>query len=184
MGRSFPLGGNSGTSSSHHQGLGQSERQPGGISAGSTTLGPHSSNLANKADPRVDSDLSGSRNAADTAYGSPTGGNSKSANQGSLQQDTALATGMGTAEGLASGTHGHGPESWEHDHQKHGHTYGGDPCGSGETTSTGSTLVSGYVIHVIVNTLPLCLPILHFSDCILLCVCIIDPCQHVRRRSD
>lgn len=23
---------------------------------------------------------------------------------------------------------GHGPESWQHDHQRHGHRYEGDPC--------------------------------------------------------
>jgi hypothetical protein len=43
----------------------------------STTAGPHSSNLANKADPRVDSDLDGSRTAGNTSgeYNS-TGGSS------------------------------------------------------------------------------------------------------------
>ena len=39
---------------------------------GSTTTGPHGSNLVNKADPRVDSDLSGSRGG----YGSNTSGTS------------------------------------------------------------------------------------------------------------
>lgn len=46
---------------------------------GQTTAGPHSSNLGNKVDPRVDSDLDGSRNAgargtAGSGYGSNTTG--------------------------------------------------------------------------------------------------------------
>lgn len=41
-----------------------------------TTAGPHGSNIGNKMDPRVDSDLDGSRNmgARDTGYGSNTTG--------------------------------------------------------------------------------------------------------------
>ena len=50
----------------------------GGASTGSgtTTAGPHSSNLGNKADPRVDSDMDGSRNlgAREPGYGSGTTG--------------------------------------------------------------------------------------------------------------
>ncbi|TGZ77708.1 hypothetical protein EX30DRAFT_366555 [Ascodesmis nigricans] len=45
--------------------------------ATSTTAGPHDSNIANKMDPRVDSDLDGSRNAglrADHNYGQRTAG--------------------------------------------------------------------------------------------------------------
>lgn len=47
-------------------GLGSSTT--GGYGSSNTTAGPHSSNLANKADPRVDSDRDGSR-----GYGSSTG---------------------------------------------------------------------------------------------------------------
>jgi hypothetical protein len=40
-----------------------------GLTGQYDTAGPHSSNLANKADPRVDSDLDGSRNAGAASYG-------------------------------------------------------------------------------------------------------------------
>ena len=39
---------------------------------------------------------------------------------------------------------GYGPESWEHEHQQHGHLYGGDPCESREIGSQGGPhFVSG-----------------------------------------
>ena len=39
---------------------------------------------------------------------------------------------------------GYGPESWEHEHQQHGHQYGGDPCESGEISGRGGPhFVSG-----------------------------------------
>lgn len=57
-----------------------------------TTAGPHSSNLANKADPRIDSDLDGSRNlgaasgatgnSAYTGTGTHTAGHNTSSNHG------------------------------------------------------------------------------------------------------
>ncbi|KAF2397373.1 hypothetical protein EJ06DRAFT_457368, partial [Trichodelitschia bisporula] len=40
-----------------------------GYGAGSNNAGPHSSSLANKLDPRVDSDMDGSRNAGASTYG-------------------------------------------------------------------------------------------------------------------
>jgi hypothetical protein len=49
----------------------------GGYSS-NTTAGPHSSNLANKVDPRVDSDLSGSHTAGGAGYGSTHTGTSHS----------------------------------------------------------------------------------------------------------
>ena len=95
---------------------------------GSTTAGPHSSNLANKADPRVDSDLSGA--TGNTGYRSTTGAGPSYSNQGSLGRD-ATGTGVGTtASGTTSGV-GYGPESWQHDHQRHGHQFEGDPCETG-----------------------------------------------------
>jgi len=46
-----------GTSTGHHHGTGAGTGVMGtGMGTGSTNYGPHSSNLANKADPRVDSD--------------------------------------------------------------------------------------------------------------------------------
>lgn len=41
--------------------------------SGSTTAGPHSSNLANRADPRVDSDLDGSKGVGSSTKGSGSG---------------------------------------------------------------------------------------------------------------
>lgn len=70
-----------------------SRESPSGIGLGSsnignasTTAGPHSSDLANKADPRVDSDLDGSRTAGNTtgAYG-PTG---RSSMPGAFESDS------------------------------------------------------------------------------------------------
>lgn len=132
-GRSFPLGGSSASDG-----------------YGSTTGGPHSSKLANQADPRVDSD--GSRTTANAGYGSTSGGygsgtgaTPSSGNQGSLGRD-ALGTGVGT-RAVGSGTSagiGYGPESWQHEHQHHGHQYEGDPCETGAVGSQeGPHFVSG-----------------------------------------
>ena len=163
-GRSFPLGGHSNPTSGSQYPSGEAVSYPEGGAVGSTTAGPHSSNLANKADPRVDSDLDGSRTVGSTGLGSGTGPSASSANQGSLGRDPALAsetgygndmtsaTGTGTGTGTRSGTGigtetgtragiGSGigagaglggPESWEHGHNRHGHTYEGDPCAAGE----------------------------------------------------
>ena len=73
-----------------------------------TTAGPHSSNLANKADPRVDSDRDGSRNmgAAQPGYDSRSGGTGTSMGTG---YDGTTGSGYGdrsSGTGLAgSGTH-------------------------------------------------------------------------------
>jgi hypothetical protein len=40
-----------------------------GAGVGSTNYGPHSSNVANKLDPRVDSDADGSNNLGAASYG-------------------------------------------------------------------------------------------------------------------
>ena len=134
-GRSFPLGGNS----SSNMGSGYPS-----TTTGSTTAGPHSSNLANKADPRVDSDLDGSRNMGATGLGSGTGSSVGTTHQGHLGRDATVGAGAVSATGLAerefrgdsgitsSGVPtgaGYGPESWEHDHSRHGHQFEGDPCG-------------------------------------------------------
>ncbi|KAL8985054.1 MAG: hypothetical protein Q9205_001145 [Flavoplaca limonia] len=107
----------------------------GGASSGTSTSGPHDSNLANKADPRVDSDRDGSHGVGGTSgFGSGTGAIPGSAHQGDLSQsglggssggNTGVATGAATGVPLPKG---YGEESWSHDHLKHGHEYGGDPC--------------------------------------------------------
>lgn len=105
-GRSFPLG--------------------GAAAAGTTTSGPHTSNLANKADPRVDSDRDGSGGLGSTGgYGTGTGATAGSVHQGDLSRSGAGATGATTGE---SNPIGYSEKTWAHDHGAHGHEYVGDPC--------------------------------------------------------
>lgn len=119
--------------------------------------------MANKADPRVDSDLDGSRTAGNAGLGSGTGHTASSTNQGSFGRDATLASGAGagtgmpsgtktgsdvtsgtrTGTGMTSGTSGYVPDSWSHDHGRHGHTYEGDPCETGESAPTGALHTSG-----------------------------------------
>ena len=89
-----------------------------------------------------------------TGMGSGAGAATASTHQGHLGRDAAIGAGaVGTAglaehelhgnrattgsgltgsgaigSGLTTGA-GYGPESWEHDHAKHGHQFAGDPCG-------------------------------------------------------
>ena len=86
--------------------------------AGTTNTGPHSSSLANKADPSVDSDLDGSR----TAGTSGVTGSAPIASQP-----------MG--EGNTS-PRGYGPEAWERDNH-HDHAFKGDPCHGKEEPTPG-----------------------------------------------
>ena len=88
---------------------------------GSSMAGPYSSNLGNKTDPRVDSDGS---NPGD--HRSATGATQSSHNSGSLGHDT--GAGAGAVGSGNTRTIGYGPESWQHEHQRHGHRYEGDPC--------------------------------------------------------
>lgn len=142
-GRSFPLGGHSTTTSSSEFPSGSTGKP------GSTPTGPHSSNYANKADPRVDSDLDGSSTVGNTGYestatgyGSGTGPRTESAHQGSLEQDRELAGSTG-ATAVGSGLAGYGLESSKHGHGGHGHTYEGDPCESGEPAVPGPHFTTG-----------------------------------------
>ena len=135
------MSGNSSTETGSAYSSGQSGSKP---FSGSTTAGPHSSNLANKADPRVDSDLDSSRTAGQTGYGLGTGSTPGLGHQGSLGHDAAIGAGTGAGGGvLASDTSGYGPQSWDHEHGRHGHQYEGDPCGTGEIKSEGIHLVPG-----------------------------------------
>ncbi|KAL9605581.1 MAG: hypothetical protein Q9179_001239 [Wetmoreana sp. 5 TL-2023] len=105
----------------------------GGASSGTTTAGPHTSDIANKADPRVDSDHDGPRGIGTTGgYGSGSGATVGSAHQGDLSH-----SGVGGTSGAAidamtgeSLPRGYGEESWTHNHLEHGHEYVGDPCGN------------------------------------------------------
>ena len=173
-GRSFPLGGSS-TNTTGRSAPGQTGAySTGGTTSGypatsgsSTTAGPHSSNLANKADPRIDSDLDGSRglggssSGVDPGIGSGIGSSmgssnttgphsSNLANKADPRVDSDLSgkappsnTGYGsTASGVGSGM-GYGPESWRHDHGAHGHTYEGDPCSHEEAARSGPHFIPG-----------------------------------------
>lgn len=46
--------------------------------------------------------------------------------------ETGIGTGTGIGSGIGAGAGLGGPESWEHDHSRHGHKYDGDPCAAGE----------------------------------------------------
>ncbi|KAE8453947.1 hypothetical protein EG329_007723 [Mollisiaceae sp. DMI_Dod_QoI] len=104
-----------------------------GVTRTTTTAGPHSSNLANKVDPRVDSDLDGSRNlgaatgtTGATAYGSNT------ANTGYTGTGTGY-TGTGTT-GHTGGLTGH-------------HTNGHTGTAGHQTGLTGHTGTTGGISH-------------------------------------
>lgn len=76
-----------------------------------------------------------------SGYGSGTGATLSSGKQGSLSRDGTLGaeTGTGTTTSL-----GYGPESWQHEHQHHGHQYEGDPCETGAVSGQGGPhFVSG-----------------------------------------
>ena len=79
-----------------------------------------------------------------TGLGSGTGSTAAPAHQGHLGRDAAIGAGAVGSSGLAEHEHGgnhgttgiaipagagYGPESWEHDHSRHGHQFEGDPCG-------------------------------------------------------
>lgn len=106
--------------------------QSAGLSGitGGATAGPHSSSLANKADPRVDSDLDGSRTAGSAGYGSETGPTARAIPQDLSGQDphTGFRSDTGILPASQTSVAGHGPESWKHDHASHGHEFVGDPC--------------------------------------------------------
>lgn len=138
-GRSFPLGGHSTTTSGSEFPSGSAGK------TSSTPVGPHSSSLANKADPRVDSDLDRSATVGNTGYNSGTGTTTRSAHQGSLEQGRGLgdAAGATGATGAGSSVAGYGLESSKHGHEGHGHTYEGDPCERGETAVPGPHFTVG-----------------------------------------
>lgn len=83
--------------------------------------------MANKADPRVDTDRNGSGALGSTSgYGTGTGPTVGSAHQGDLNRsDVGSTTGAITEESLPKA---YGEDTWIHDHQKHGHEFVGDPC--------------------------------------------------------
>lgn len=96
-------------------GLGSATGATGSHGATGTTADPHSSNFANKADPRVDSDRDGSRNIG-AAHGTTSG------------------SGLGTSGGVGTtDTPGH-----------HGTTTSTGPAGNyGSTTGTGAAGTTG-----------------------------------------
>lgn len=97
---------------------------------GSGTIGPHSSGLANKADPRVDSDLDGSGTARSAGYASGTGPTAGATSQGLSGRDAHTGAGGETGVLPVSQTSatGLGSESRKNQHVPHGHHFAGDPC--------------------------------------------------------
>lgn len=126
------LGGSSNTTG----GYGSSTGGYGSTTGSSTTAGPHSSNLANKADPRVDSDLDGKRGVGSTtgtsgttgAYGSSTGTTS---GYGSSSGTTG-EYGSGVGTGSTSG--GYGSNTGTHSGTGYNDTTS-STTGSGSTTA-------------------------------------------------
>ncbi|KAL8725473.1 MAG: hypothetical protein Q9166_007335 [cf. Caloplaca sp. 2 TL-2023] len=110
----------------------------GGASSRTTTSGPHGSDLANKADPRVDSDRDGSRGlGGKSGYGAGTGATPGTAHQGDLSR-----SGLRGTSGVPL-PRDYGEESWTHDHGKHGHDYAGDPCKNESSTPGAPHFTSG-----------------------------------------
>ena len=83
------------TSSGYGSGSGIGSTAGGYGSTSGTSAGPHSSNLANKTDPRVDSDLDGRRGVESTSggYGSGSGTHTGSG----YNDNTSSSTGTGSA---------------------------------------------------------------------------------------
>ena len=112
------------------------------------TAGPHSSNLANKADPRVDSDLDGSRtvgagNTTSAGYGSSTSGafpDDPIADSGVTGRNT-TSTGLGNTQntGISSGTAGPHTSNLANraDPRVDSDLDGSRTVGAGNTTSAG-----------------------------------------------
>jgi hypothetical protein len=94
-----------GSHNTHPTGTGIGSGTTGGY--GSSNTGPHSSNLANKLDPRADSDRDGSRNAGAANYG--PGATSGSGLTGSHGTHTGTGIGSGT-----TGTYGSSNTSGPH----------------------------------------------------------------------
>ena len=99
---------------------GHSDRSGHGLTGatGSTSAGPHSSSLANKGDPRVDSDLDGSKTAGNAGYGFGTGPVAGAGSQGVLGRDTQSDSGRDTGILPTNQTPSIG----------YGQDFAGDPC--------------------------------------------------------
>ena len=113
----------------------------GGASSGTTgssgltgshhgTSGPHSSNLENKMDPRVDSDRDGSRTAGSTGYGSGT--------TGSGYGSGATGSGYGSS-GAGPHSSGAGNKIDPRVDSDGSRGYGSGSTGTGTTGTTGTT---------------------------------------------
>ncbi|KAI9849113.1 MAG: hypothetical protein M1837_005343 [Sclerophora amabilis] len=130
--RTFPLTGATSTSTA--------QRSTPGTSSATTTAGPHSSNAANKADPRVDSDLDRSRNAGLTGsnqpgYGAASGADRTSAQGHQPNRDGQIAAGAALAAASAPGSHAY---------DRHITGQGAAPTGSEYSGSTPSGAGGSY----------------------------------------
>ncbi|KAL9603549.1 MAG: hypothetical protein Q9219_001051 [cf. Caloplaca sp. 3 TL-2023] len=96
-------------------------------SSSGTTAGPHSSNLANKTDPRVDSDSDGRRGLESTTGSSGTTGGYGSSGQHGHGTSAATSGGYGSSSGIGGTSGGYGS------------TTSGTHTGSGYNDTTSST---------------------------------------------
>lgn len=89
----------------HHHTAGTTGAGVGGTGVGANsgaTTGPHSSNLLNKADPRVDSDADGSRNMGAATYG--PGGSNTGYSRTAEGNTGVIGGGTGTTGGISHST--------------------------------------------------------------------------------
>ncbi|KAK5091546.1 hypothetical protein LTR05_001731 [Lithohypha guttulata] len=103
---------------------------PGSTGTHSNTAGPHSSNLSNKMDPRVDSDMDNRNNPT-----SRVGGYGGQENYGVSGSNPTSTSGYGSGHGTAMGTH-----STQGMHSQHGQHHG--QIGSAPVHD--ATTISGY----------------------------------------
>ncbi|KAL9028644.1 MAG: hypothetical protein Q9196_003022 [Gyalolechia fulgens] len=98
-----------------------------GTSSGTAPTGPYASDLANRADPRVDGDHDGSRGLGrSSGLGSGADVTLSSVHQGeSNRSNVGGSTAHSTGQNLPRG---YGEETWTHDHNRHSYDYVGDPC--------------------------------------------------------
>ena len=73
--------------------------------APTTSAGPHSSDLANKADPRVDSDFDGSRTTGNTGYGSNVPSSTSTGYGSNTPSGTTSGYGSNIPSGSTAGPH-------------------------------------------------------------------------------
>ncbi|MCJ1352118.1 MAG: hypothetical protein MMC33_002102 [Icmadophila ericetorum] len=123
-GRSFPLsGGNTSTTTGTATGGYGTETNTPGMETSSSHLGR---------DTALGAGAVGGAGIAEHERNRGLGGDTTNTTSSGLGSTTGTGIGSTTGSGVGSGSVG-GPADWEHDHNRHGHEYTGDPCGPNET---------------------------------------------------